>query len=229
MSELIATNLNQDMMVKPEGRKQEVTEDNTEIEIKIDRRTSTEIILELFAENSRRKSGWHRRDLHLNSRLEEKRESIPQLNKEEKTQLLAEYEMIRTYQALTGNQKHNKKNKRSCKFVKKSKKDNHHTLTYLTEKAWGLKSGRKFLSRLKKEVVSDAVGRGVDMKTAQVTFSFGDQKEENEVTTVIDNLELATKCFTAKYLFTINKLRQQAADLETIDRATYQARLIGAR
>jgi len=169
VSELITANLNQDMMMKPEGRKRKVTEDNAEIEIEIDRRTNTEILLQLFTENSRRKQGWHRRDLRLNNKLEHNLESIPQLNKAEKTQLLAEYEMIRTYQALTGNQKHNKKSKSSCKFIKKRTKNNYHTLSYLAEQAWGLKSGRKFLSRLKKEVVLDAVGRGVDTKTAQVS------------------------------------------------------------
>ena len=48
------------------------------------------------------------------------------------------------------------------------------------------------------------------------------------MSTVIDNYRLADKCFTAKFLFVTNRLRQQAADLETIDRTMYDAWLRGA-
>ena len=60
-------------------------------------------------------------------------------------------------------------------------------------------------------------------------MAFGDDEEDNEVSALIDDYSLAEQCFSAKFLFVINELRVQAADLEPVDRLTYQARLAGAR
>ena len=38
---------------------------------------------------------------------------------------------------------------------------------------------------------------------------------------VIGDFDLAANAFTIKYLFVVNKIRQQAAELEPIDRMTY--------
>ena len=78
-----------------------------------------------------------------------------------------------------------------------------------------------FLSRLRKELVGDALNRGVDIATSNVCVSFGEEEEQKDVRTVIDDFDLAANVFTAKYLFVFNKIRQQAADLEPIDQKTY--------
>ena len=92
-----------------------------------------------------------------------------------------------------------------------------------------MKSGKMYLNWLRKDLVVDAQKRGVDVATSNVCISFGEEEEEKEVRTVIDDYELADKIFTAKYLFVCNRIRQQAADLEPIDRATYHTRKIGTR
>ena len=67
-------------------------------------------------------------------------------------------------------------------------------------------------------------------KTAGVIVAvIDDEDDDTEVQTVIDNLDLASQRFTPQYLFVMNKLRCQAADLEAIDRGTYQARMKAAR
>ena len=110
------------MVLKPEKRKRESNEENDEekdeIEIKVDARSTTEILLELLSENNRRKLGWHRRDLKLNPKLEKKRKTMLQLNKAKKNQLYVKSEMIRNYKSLTGNGRHNKRGKKSNKFIK---------------------------------------------------------------------------------------------------------------
>ena len=221
---LIVANLHQDMMLKPEKRKRESDEENAEFEIEVDLRSTTEILLELLSENNRRKSGWHRRDLKLNPKMEEKRKAIVQLNRAEKTQLYVESEMIRTYKSLTGSGRHEKRGKKSRKFIKRNAKHDYHSLTYLLESAWGIRSGCKYLQRLKAELVSDAMSNGVDPLTANVSVSFREEEESSDVSTVIDNYRLAETFFTAKYLFVSNKMKEQAADLDTIDRKTYLAR-----
>ena len=193
------------MVLKPEKRKRESNEENDEekdeIEIKVDARSTTEILLELLSENNRRKLGWHRRDLKLNPKLEEKRKYMVQLNHAEKTQLYVESEMIRTYKSLTGNGKHKKRGKKSCKFIKRNVKHDYHSLTYFLESSWGIQNGCKYLQRLKAELVSDAISHGVDPLTANVSVSFREEEESSNVSTVIDNYWLTETFFMAKYLF----------------------------
>ena len=87
------------------------------MEIEVDKRTISEKLLGLLTDNNWRESGWHRRDLQLNPRLEENGgvNSSVQLNKLEITQLYAESEVLRTYHSLTGGGKHKLKG-RSSKF-----------------------------------------------------------------------------------------------------------------
>lgn len=226
-SKIIPAILHQDMMIKAESRNRVVQVQVDDAEVKVDCRTATEILLHLLSNNNRRTAGWHRRDLMLNPTLEDKTKS--KMNKAEKTQLYVEAEMVRTYHALTGGYRHSNKSKKNCKLIKRRAKHDYHSLTYLLKGAWGLKSGRMYLKRLKQELVEDAVKRGVDMCTANVCVSFGEDGKEGDVRTVIDSYELAELCFTAKYMYVTNKVRQQAADLESIDRDTYQARLSAAR
>ena len=118
---------------------------------------------------------------------------------------------------------------RSSKFKKRTTKHDYHSLSFLVEQAWGVKSGRMYLCRLRKELATDGRSRGVDVATSNVCVSFGEEVEDKDVRTVIDDYDLAEKVFSAKYLFVVNKIRQQAADLEPIDRVTYHLRKRFAR
>lgn len=108
-SKLLVANLHQGMMIKPQGRNREYVDDNTEIEIQIDQRSTIEILLEILHENARRRPGWHRSDLRMKTKLENKDARHPQLNNMEKTQLYVESQMIRNYHLSSGGNKHDKK------------------------------------------------------------------------------------------------------------------------
>ena len=135
-SKVVPANLHQAMMVGTEkrnrGKEDEIRE--CEVEIEVDKRTISEKLLGFLTDNNHRKSGWHRRDLRLNLGLEENAgvTSSVQLNKLEKTQLYAEYEILRTYHSLTGSGKHKLKG-RSSKFKKRTTKHNYHSLSFLVE------------------------------------------------------------------------------------------------
>ena len=68
---------------------------------------------------------------------------------------------------------------------------------------------------------------GVDGVIVAVTDD--DKDDDTDVKTVIDNLKIASQRFTPQYLFVMNKLRCQAADLEAIDRGTYRVRMKAAQ
>ena len=125
--------------------------------------------------------------------------SSVQLNKLEKMQLYAESEVLRTYHALSGGGKHRLKG-RGSKFKKRAEKHDYHSLTYLLRNTWGVKSGRIFLSQMRKELVGDVLNRGVDIATSNIYISFGEEEEEKDVRIVIDDFDLAANVFTAKYL-----------------------------
>ena len=76
-----------------------------------------------MTENSRRKPGWHRKDLRLNPCLEDRTKTNPHLKNAEKSQLLAEVEMIRSYQVLSGKICHDKKGKKGQLVKRKTKYD----------------------------------------------------------------------------------------------------------
>lgn len=52
---------------------------------------------------------------------------------------------------------------------------------------------------MRKELVDDTVGCGVVISTANFCVSFGEQEEESNVRTVIDDYKLAEQYFTAKH------------------------------
>ena len=69
--------------------------------------------------------------------------------------------------------------------------------------------------------MGDALNRGIDIATSNIYVYFGEEEEEKNMRTVIDDFDLVENTFTAKYLFVVNKIRQQAADLGPIDQKTY--------
>ena len=68
----------------------------------------------------------------------------------------------------------------------------------------GVKSGRKYLSRLKAALLKDATERGVDVSTVNICVVFGEEEEHSDLRTVVNNYDLAKKYFTAKYLYVLN-------------------------
>ena len=72
--------------------------------------------------------------------------------------------------------------------------------------------------RLKAVLVKYATEQGVNIMTANICVSFGDEDEYSNARTVIDICNLAEKCFTTKYLFVTNGMRAHAADYEDIDK-----------
>ena len=187
-----------------------------------------ELLVRLLEKNRRRKKGWHRHDLCLNPKLDNGGK-VTRLNSEEKCQLLAEVELIRGYHAMNGGSTHKKKYATNKKFAK-LKKRNTATVVWLVKNAWGIGGGTGYICKLNKQIQKNARNNGVDPETTAVMMVSMLSEEEVDITTVIDNEELAKKRFTAEYLYAINKLRKQASmNLEGIDRATYQARMKAAR
>lgn len=181
--------LHLDMMTPTEKRTRETkVQIKKEVEIKIDTRTITKKLLHLLVANNRRKVGWNHSDLCLNPKLEEGGKTVVQLNKEaEKNQLYVETTMLRTYHALTWNWKPKVKGKRNSNFIRRKAKHAHHSLTYLIQQAWGIRSRRTYLEQLRTELVCDAVGWGVFDITANICVSFGDEEEYSNVRTVNDS------------------------------------------
>ena len=57
-------------MITAERRRKNIEKEEEANKIEINKRTNTEILLEILAENTCRKPGWHRRDLMLNPKVQ---------------------------------------------------------------------------------------------------------------------------------------------------------------
>ena len=186
---------------------------------------------ELLKNNNRRKKGWHRQDLKFNPKLEgHKGKNAPHLNVQEKTQLMAEVEMLRVYQKVGGHKVlHNEVSKKSKKYITRKAKYNPIPIKYLTEHAWGIKAGHGYIIDLEKKILNKNVGHGCEINTAGVIVAIIDDENDIESRNVIDDFEWAKHTFTAKSLYASNKVRSQAADLEAVDGKLYHTRMKAAR
>ena len=63
-----------------------------------------------------------------------------------------------------------------------------------------------YLSRLRRELVTDAQNCGIDHTGLNVYISFGEEEGEKDMRTVINDYDLAEKVFTAKCLFVVDKI-----------------------
>ena len=229
VEDLTVASLHQDLiMAAPKrSRVSNLMQEEMEIEL-LPGLTKMELLVRLLKKNRRRKKGWHRHDLRLNPKLDNGGK-VTRLTSEEKCQLLAEVELMRGYHATNGGSSHKKKYTRSKKFAK-VKKQNTATVVWLVKHAWGIGGGTGYISKLNKQVQKNALKNGVDPETAAVMMVSMLSEEEVDITTVIDNDDLAKKRLTAEYLYALNKLRKQAStNLEGIDRGTYHARVKAAR
>ena len=84
------------------------------------------------------------------------------------------------------------------------------TLKYFVQTAWGLSNG--FLSKFKARIASKQQFTATDNVGANVDYFIDVVNENVDGKTVIDDHELATKRFTASYLFSLNRCRQLAID-----------------
>jgi hypothetical protein len=117
---------------------------------------------------------------------------------------------------------------RSKKFKKRSRVYGALTTKYLVQIAcWGL--GNQYLSRLKKSVRDTETSLGSAGDCILVTPALEGGDVERESKSVIDHYDLADKIYTAPYLYSLNKCREEAKDnLNLVSKDGYKERFLKA-
>jgi hypothetical protein len=97
----------------------------------------------------------------------------------------------------------------------------------LIQIAWGL--GNQYLSRLKKSVRDAEASLGSAGDCILVTPALEGKTVERESKSVIDDYDLADKIYTAPYLYSLNKCREEAVDnLNVVSKDEYKERFLKA-
>jgi hypothetical protein len=179
---------------------------------RVDRRSPIQRLvdtLEAGARCPKKAKGWRRAKLGLNDGTKRKRGTLV-MNHLERQQLLTEVIMLEQHLANPENRTEKAQYARSKKFKKRSRIHDAMTTKYLVQVAWGL--GNQYLSRLKKSVRDAEASLGSAGDCILVTPTLEGEEVENESKSVIDDYDLAEKIYTAPYLYSLNKCREEAED-----------------
>jgi hypothetical protein len=195
----------------------------------IDRRAPIERLVDSLEAGARcpnRPKGWRRAKLGLNDGKKMKRGKLV-MNHIERQQLLTEVIMLEQHLANPANRTEKTQYARSKKFKKRSRIYDASTTKYLVQIAWGL--GNQYLSRLKKSVRDAEASLGSAGDCILITPALEGGDVERESTSVIDDYNLAEKVYTAPYLYSLNKCREEAEDnLNSVTKDEYKERFLKA-
>ena len=168
-----------------------------------------------------RKKGWYREKLGLRS------PGTSHINTRERQQLYTEVLLLDQYfgdkATAAAKRMTKKKTYAKSKKIKSTKRKGLDPTSkrYVVCHAWGL--GNAFEAILKQSMEDKREKDGPDVML--LVHAEGDDDDDKVIKTCIDDLEVATKFFTAKNMFIINELRRMAEDdLRFVTATEYQNR-----
>ena len=185
--------------------------DDTQLPQECEREPIDACIFMLQNTTHRKRVGFRRRELCLNSRL--LGDKSAHLNKEEITQLIVEMNFVRGH----NNARKFLQNRKGC-FVRQDRSQRQTTIKYLVEHCWGIHKATARRAE-NKQHKSNAKRGLTGEATATLVLPVSDTCDEMG-RSIIDNFNLAKKVFTPKHLYVTSQMREQTQN-ESIIKESY--------